>query len=239
MLSGALPFVAYIRTMQRWREPVWRDRQVRALVGFLMVLSLAAATWYSVSSDVGFAEALKLTAFNVTSIVTTTGYASADYQTWGALATGIFFFLTFVGGCTGSTSGAVKVFRFQVLLIVARSYLLNLLRPSSVIVSRYQGRALPDDIAPSVLAFIFVYLASVVVLTLGLAAFQLDFLTSLSGAATALGNVGPGLGPIIGPAGNFSSLPDGAKWLLSAGMLLGRLELFTVLVLFQREFWHW
>lgn len=239
MLSGALPFVAYIRTLQRWREPIWRDRQVRALVGFLMVLSLAAATWYSVSSDVGFAEALKLTAFNVTSIVTTTGYASADYQTWGALVTGIFFFLTFVGGCTGSTSGAVKVFRYQVLLIVARSYLLNLLRPSSVIVSRYQGRALPDDIAPSVLAFIFVYLASVVVLTLGLAAFQLDFLTSLSGAATALGNVGPGLGPIIGPAGNFSSLPDGAKWLLSAGMLLGRLELFTVLVLFQREFWHW
>ncbi len=239
MLSGALPFVAYIRTMQRWREPIWHDRQVRAMVGFLVLISLAAAFWYAWSNDVGFPEALRLTAFNITSIVTTTGYASADYQTWGALATGVFFFLTFAGGCTGSTSGAIKVFRYQVLLIVARTYLLTLLRPSSVIVARYQGRALPDDIAPSVLAFIFIYLASVAVLTLGLTAFQLDFLTSLSGAATALGNVGPGLGPIIGPAGNFSSLPDGAKWLLSAGMLLGRLELFTVLVLFQREFWLW
>ncbi len=239
MVTGALPFVAYIRTMQRWREPIWRDRQVRALVGSLVVFSVSASAWYAVSSGVSFPEALRLTAFNVTSIVTTTGYASADYQTWGALATGMFFFLTFVGGCTGSTSGAIKVFRYQVLLIVARSYLLNLLRPNSVIVARYQQRALPDDIAPSVLAFIFIYLASVAVLTLGLSAFQLDFLTSVSGAATALGNVGPGLGPIIGPAGNFSSLPDGAKWLLSAGMLLGRLELFTVLVLFQREFWRW
>jgi len=239
MLSGALPFVAYIRTVQRRREPIWRDRQVRALIGFLVVFSLLAGVWYALTSGVGYWEALRLTAFNVTSIVTTTGYASADYQTWGALAVGMFFFLTFVGGCTGSTSGAIKIFRYQVLLIVARSYLLNLLHPNSVIVARYRGRALPDDIAPSVLAFIFVFLASVAALTLGLTAFQLDLLTSLSGAAAALGNVGPGLGPIIGPAGNFSSLPDGAKWLLSIGMLLGRLELFTVLVLFQREFWCW
>jgi trk system potassium uptake protein TrkH len=239
MVSGALPFVAYIRTAQRWREPIWRDSQVRALIAFLAAFSVMAAAWYALSGGVGFAAALTLVAFNVTSIVTTTGYASADYQTWGALAVGAIFFLTFLGGCTGSTSGAIKVFRFQVLLIVARAYLLTLLRPNSVLIARYQDRALPDDIAPSVLAFIFVYLASVVMLTMGLSAFQLDFLTSLSGAATALGNVGPGLGPIIGPAGNFSSLPEGAKWLLSAGMLLGRLELFTVLVLFQREFWRW
>jgi len=239
MVLGALPFVAYIRTLQRWREPIWRESQVRGLVGFLVLFSLAASAWHAVSSGVSFVDALRLTLFQVTSIVTTTGYAAIDYETWGALATGMFFFLTFMGGCTGSTCGAIKIFRFQVLSIMARSYLANLLRPHSIKVARYQNRPLPDDIAPSVLAFIFIYLASVAVLTLGLTAFQLDFLTSISGAATALGNVGPGLGPIIGPAGNFSSLPDGAKWLLSAGMLLGRLELFTLLVLFQREFWRW
>lgn len=239
MLLGSLPFVAYIRTLQRRQMPIWRDSQVRGFLAFVASASLAVTAWLAWTTGIPAVEALRLAIFNVTSIVTTTGYASADYMEWAGLAVGIFLFLTVVGGCTGSTAGGIKFFRHQVLWVVTRSHLRFLIRPHVVSVATYQGRALPDDIAPSVLAFIFVFLASVAVVALGLSGFGLDLVTSLSGAATAVSNVGPGLGPIIGPAGNFGTLPDGAKWLLAGAMLLGRLELFTVLVLFQREFWRW
>ena len=239
MLSGSLPFVAYIRTL-RGREPfIWRDSQVRTMLGIMMAASavLVAVLWLGNGSP--FFDSLRLVLFNVVSVVTTSGYAAADYQLWGSLSVGIFFLLAFVGGCTGSTAGGVKIFRFQVLWIVGQAQLRHLLQPHRVAPISYGGRALPDDIAPSVLAFLFVFVGGVAVLSLGLTAFGLDLVTSLSGAVSALANVGPGLGPIIGPAGTYATLPDGAKWLLAAGMLLGRLELFTILVLFQRAFWRW
>ncbi len=239
MLSGSVPFVAYIRTL-RGREPVlWRDGQVRTMLGIVLVAvaALLAVLW--IGDGKPFFDSLSLALFNVVSIVTTTGYAAADYQLWGPLSVGVFFLLTFVGGCTGSTAGGIKVFRFQVLWIVGQSQLRHLLQPHRMAPMSYGGRVLPDDIAPSVLAFLFAFIGGFVALSLGLTAFGLDLVTSLSGAASALANVGPGLGAIIGPAGTYATLPDGAKWLLAAGMLLGRLELFTILVLFQRAFWRW
>ena len=148
------------------------------------------------------------------------------------------FYLTFVGGCTGSTAGAIKIFRFRVMAIVLGDYLLQRFYPHGVSKRSYDGKPLDEDVVEGVLAFMVVYATSVGVIALGLAALDLDWITSLSGAATAVGNVGPGLGPVIGPSGNFSSLPDAAKWLLSFGMLLGRLELFTVLVLLVPTFWR-
>jgi trk system potassium uptake protein TrkH len=239
MLGGGLPFVAFIRTLRGKQPVLWHDSQVQTMFGLLAVASAVLVILLWLGGDQPFFQSLRLVLFNVVSIVTTSGYATSDYQLWGTLAIGVFFLLTFVGGCTGSTAGGIKIFRLQVLWIVGQAQLRQLLQPHRMAPATYGGRTLPDDIAPSVLAFLFVFIGSVAFLSLGLTAFGLDLVTSLSGAVAALANVGPGLGPIIGPAGTYATLPDGAKWLLSAGMLLGRLELFTILVLFQPAFWRW
>ena len=151
---------------------------------------------------------------------------------------GLFFALTFIGGCTGSTSGGVKIFRFQVMFLVVRQQVVQLAHPPMIYRKLYDGRPLPPDVPNSVMAFGVLWVACYGLLTFALLALGLDFVTSASGAATALANVGPGLGPVIGPVGNFSTLPDTAKWLLSFGMLLGRLELFTILLVLTPWFWY-
>jgi len=238
MALGALPFVLYIGALRgNWRS-LWRDQQVRAFLRLLLAVSLVLTVWLWLAHEQPLASALRLAAFNVTSIVTTTGYSTADYSAWGGFPLGLFLLLLFVGGCTGSTSGAIKIFRHQVLILMAHEQLRRLLLPHGSFPRRYNGAHVPDDIIPSVLAFLAVYMIAVFMLTLGLSFYGLDLVTSFSGAASAISNVGPGLGPVIGPAGSYASLPDGAKWLLSLGMLLGRLELFTVLVILMPTFWR-
>jgi trk system potassium uptake protein TrkH len=239
MILGGLPFVIYIRAIKGDPAALWRESQVQAFLAFLVVAIVIVAVGLHVQNDEGFLRALRRAAFNIISIVTTTGYANEDYTAWGPFAIACFLLFTFIGGCTGSTAGGIKIYRFEVLWLICLQQLQGLTSPNSVQPLSYNGRRLPGEVLSSVLAFLFVYGASVILLTVALAAFGLDLVTALSGAATALGNVGPGLGPVIGPAGNFYSLPDGAKLLLAAGMLLGRLELFTILVLFQRSFWKW
>lgn len=238
MVLGAMPFVVLVKAMHGDFQAPWRDAQVRGFVTFLFVVSICVGVWYSVTRDVELLTALRLAAFNVTSVVTTTGYASGDYSTWGTFAVGLFFLLTFVGGCTGSTTGAIKIYRLQMAGLVTRGYLRNLISPNRVMTLVYNGRRVPEDVPFAVIAFLCVYMASVGAVTLILTAMGLDFLTSVSSAAAAIGNTGPGLGHIVGPVGNFSSLPWAAKWVLAGAMLMGRLELFTVLVLFRPEFWR-
>ncbi len=237
MLSGSVPFVLYVRFIAGDRKALW-DRQVRTLLAFVGFVILLVGLWLVLSGKYDIEPAFRHAAFNVVSVVTTTGYATTDYSTWGNVAIGVFFGLTFVGGCTGSTAGGIKIFRFETMAVMLRAYFLRLLYPRGVFPRYYGKRQLDDEVVGSVVAFFAVFFACYAALTVALMAFELDFLTSASGAATALANVGPGLGDIIGPAGNFSSLPDGAKWLLSFGMLLGRLELFTVLMLFIPRFWR-
>ncbi len=236
MLSGALPFVLYIRSLRGAPSAMWCDQQVR---GMLMLLGLAIVmlTGYRIMSGTPAFEALTQVAFNVISVVTTTGFASDDYTLWGPLAIVAFFYLTFVGGCSGSTSGGMKIFRFQIALLMLRNQLRFLVHSNGVFAQRYNASLLNDEIVRGVVAFSFFFFLTVAGLALGLALLGLDLVTALSGAATAVANVGPGLGDVIGPAGNFSSLPDAAKWLLCIGMLMGRLEILTVLVLLTPMFW--
>jgi trk system potassium uptake protein TrkH len=238
MILGALPFVIYIRAVRGKTDALWKDSQVRHFLTGLGLAILAMALWLWMERDERIADALLLAAFNVVSVVTTTGFATADYGQWGALAVGGFFFLTFMGGCAGSTSGGIKVMRFEIAAIVIRRQLKRLILPHGVFPMMYRGQTLSSDVIRSVLNLVFVFIAVFVVFATCLSLLGLDFITATSGAATALANVGPGLGDVIGPAGNFSTLPDAAKWILSAGMLLGRLEFFTVLVLLVPEFWR-
>jgi len=238
MIIGALPFVLYIQATNGQARPLVQDAQVRWFFGIVAGAALLIALWLATTGDLPARDALRYALFNTVSVVTTTGYATADYGLWGTFPFATLFFLMAVGGCTGSTTGGIKIFRFTVLYAVARGQVVRLVRPHGVYVATFNGRPLPEGAAISVMAFIFLFGLSFAVLAVMLAALGLDYITAMSGALSALANVGPGLGPEIGPAGNFAGLPDGAKWLLSAAMLLGRLELFTVLILFSPAFWR-
>ena len=238
MLSGALPFLAYVRLLRRggWRNGI--EPQIIVLGTMLAVFTAVMAIWLWATDRYPLFDAATEAAFNITSVVTTTGYASADYGNWGAFAVTSFFLFMFLGGGTGSTSGGLKTFRLMVMAAIARQHIRQTIRPHVVVPLRYGSRLIAEDQAASVGTFVFLYFCVFAVVTALLAALGLDMVTALSAAAQAVGNVGPGLGPVVGPAGNFASLPDAAKLILAATMILGRLEILSVLLLFVPSFYR-
>lgn len=238
MLLGGLPFILYVKAIGGNWQSLFKDAQVRA---FLRVVAFAIITmviYLTLKNDAPFLEALRRASFNVVSVITGTGYTNGDYSLWGGFAVILIFFLMLIGGCAGSTTCGIKIFRFQVLYAVTISQLKQLIHPHGVFTAHYNHRALPNGVAASVMSFFFVYALCFAVLAIGLSFIGLDFMTAMSGAVTSISNVGPGLGDIIGPTGTFEPLPNSAKWLMCVGMILGRLELFTVLVLFVPAFWR-
>lgn len=238
MTLGALPFSILILFMVRGRIDALIDPQIRVFLLYVTGMVLALAIHRRVMNDTPFGEALVSTIFNLISIITTTGYASEDYQTWGAFSVMIFFFATFLGGCSGSTSGGVKAYRLLILARMLLNGLRMLIYSSSIQPLRYGNRTVDEEMQRSVALFVVAFILIWVGGSLALAAGNLDIVTSLTATLTALCNVGPGLGPIVGPAGNFSTLSDYAKWILSITMLLGRLEILAVLVLLMPTFWR-
>jgi len=238
MLSAALPFSVYMLAMRGDLAAFWRDGQVRSFL-ILVVTLVAIMTLYLAWSDrYSDGPALRYAAFNVVSILTGTGYATTAYDAWGPFAVAFFFCIMFIGGCAGSTTCAIKIFRFQVAFVALRAFINEMIRPHNVAPMRYNNRPLPESAVYSVLSFFFLFFAVFAVTALLLAAMGEDMTTAVSAAATAVANVGPGLGSNVGPGGNFASLSPGAKWVLSAAMLIGRLEILTVLVLFAPGFWR-
>jgi trk system potassium uptake protein TrkH len=238
MLAGSLPFVLYLRTLQGHYDSLVRDTQVRWFFSIAGGAVLVMALFLWLNDEYRPLDALRYAGFNVVSVMTGTGYSTADFWTWGHFAGPILFYVMFIGGCAGSTTCGIKIFRFQVLWAAAQTQFHHLIRPHGVFIPYYNRRPIPDEVITSVLSFFFVFGVCFALLAVGLSMFGLDYVTAISGAATAISNVGPGLGERIGPASTFQSLPDGAKWLLSVGMLLGRLELFTVLMLLNAAFWR-
>lgn len=238
MIAGSLPFLLWIQVLRGQIRPMLTDQQVRAFFGILLMFILTIwiyETWRGVHFGL---DGLRYAAFNVISVMTGTGYANDDYGAWGPFSVALFFGITFIGGCAGSTSCGMKVFRIQVLFMDLRQHLNRLAFPNGIFIRRFNGRPIPASVSLAVMAFFFLYLLSFAVLSVLLALTGLDTLTAISGAATSLSNVGPGLGEIIGPSGNFQTLNATAKWLLILGMLVGRLEFFTMLVLILPRFWR-
>ncbi|MAL95713.1 MAG: potassium transporter TrkH [Haliea sp.] len=238
MLVGALPFTVIIGFARRPSLAILDNQQIRGLLLIVLSLTLVLALYLVWRLGMEPGAAVTQALFNLVSVITTTGFASTDYSLWGPFSVALFFFVTFIGGCSGSTSGGMKVFRFQLSALFLRQQVRKLIHPRGIYVALYNGRPLPDDIMLSAVAFSFLFFVCLAAATLLLALMGLDLVTSLTAAATALTNVGPGLGEIVGPAGNFASLPAPAKWLLCFAMLLGRLELLTIMVLFSRTFWR-
>jgi trk system potassium uptake protein TrkH len=237
MILGALPFVLYIQANNGQVMALVRDTQVQWFLAITALASLAIALWLVDTNGTPFLTAVRHAAFATVALITGTGYASQDYDLWGPFPIALLFFLMCVGGCTGSTTGGIKIFRFTVLHAVASNQFARLVRPHGVFIPIFNGRPIPEAAAIAVMGFIFMFALSFSVFAILLSLIGLDYLTAMSGALTALANVGPGLGE-IGPTDNFAELPDSAKWLLSAAMLLGRLELLTVLILFAPSFWR-
>ncbi len=238
MILGSLPFLLYLQAIHSSIRPLLKDSQVRWFISILSIAIIFVIVNLMLKNDWNFWMALRYASFNVTSVMTGTGYATADYGQWGSFSIIMFYLLMFIGGCAGSTTCGLKIFRIQVLYETARRQLRRLLQPNGVFIAYYNGKSIPYSVADSVMSFFFLFAVIFCLLAAALGMLGLDFITATSGAGAALANVGPGLGPIIGPSGNFSSLPDAAKWVMSFGMLLGRLEIFTVLVLFSRHFWQ-
>lgn len=239
MFLGGLPFLLFISAMhKRSLQVLVKDAQVGGFFRLFIITSLVIALWLTIHNDYSLFDAMRIAMFNIVSVVTTTGFGLDDFTAWGALPTTLFVFLLMAGACSGSTSGGFKIFRFQIGFALLKQQMMKLIHPSGVFVQRYNQRPVNEDIVRSVVAFGLAFFLTIIVIAGSLSAMGLDTVTSISGAITAVANVGPGMGSVIGPSGNFAPLPDAAKWLLSIGMLMGRLEILTILVLFFPAFWR-
>lgn len=238
MVIGSMPFILYLKMVQGHSMVLWRDSQVKWFLALLVLLIAILSLWRWSNGEQGISDVLRYTTFNVVSILTGTGFATTDYTAWGTMAVVFFFFMMFIGGCAGSTSCGLKIFRFQILVNMVAAHLKHILRPNAIFIPRYNDVPIKDEVMGSVISYFFIFLVCFLILAIALSLTGLDFITAVSGAGTAISNVGPALGPIIGPTGTFQSLPDTAKWFLSIGMLMGRLELFAVLILFSPQFWR-
>jgi trk system potassium uptake protein len=239
IVLGSIPFISYLKFSRGNKKIFFQDVQIKGLI-YLLAFSILIMFLYLlfINYESNFFEKLRISSFNVISILSGTGYVTDDFGLWGKFSLIFFLFLMFIGGCAGSTACGIKIFRLQMLLIFLKNQVRKLISPNSVIITKYNNHKISDDFIRSVIIFIFSFLFIFLIIAMLLSISGLDFVTSISGAASSISNVGPGLGEIIGPDGNYKSLPDLSKWILATGMLLGRLELFAVLVLFFPSFWR-
>ena len=239
IILGSIPFISYLKFSQGNRKIFFNDVQIKGLI-YLLIISTAIMFLYLlfINFESSLIDKIRISSFNVISILSGTGYVTDDFGLWGKFSLVFFLFLMFIGGCAGSTACGIKIFRLQMLLIFLKDQIKKLIYPNSVIITKYNNQKISDDFIKSVIIFIFTFLFIFLIIAMLLSISGLDFITSISGAASSISNVGPGLGEMIGPNGNYKALPDLSKWILAAGMLLGRLELFAVLVLFFPSFWR-
>ena len=235
MFLGSIPFLWYIKVI---RKQQFGSEQLKIYIIGLVLIIGTLTFWLLNEKETTFSDALLLATFSVVSVVTTSGFAISDYSAWGSFPAMLFFFLIFVGGCTGSTSGGIKIMRFIVSLKMIRLIMRRQIYPNGVFAETYEGKKISYDVYGGVASFVFVFVATFVVFTFILMPFGLDFETAISASAAAIANVGPGIGELIGPAGNYSTLQAPVKWILSLEMILGRLEVFTLLIFLTPRFWR-
>jgi len=238
IISGSIPFIAYIKFLNGNKKIFISDSQIKSFVK-IIVISILILFFYLVIQNRNFEEiSLRAISFNVISILTGTGYVTKEFDNWGSFPLIFFLMLMFIGGCAGSTTCGIKIFRIQILYFFLINQLKKVIYPRGVFIIKYENNNVDEKFMASIISFIYLYIIIFFAITTLLSLSGLDFITSISGAATSISNVGPGLGTIIGPNGSFSLLPDFSKWVLSVGMILGRLELFAILVLFLPSFWR-
>ena len=236
MIVGSLPFIHYLSILKNGWKNLINDQQVKWFLLILFFL-ISIVTFNLYINGQNFFSSLRVSIFNVVSIVTGTGFGTDDFSQWGGFATTLLLILMFMGGCAGSTTCGLRMARIQVLIANAKTQVLKLLTPHAVIIPYYNKKPIPESVTESVMGFFFLYILVFIIISCLLGSLGLDFMTSLSGAASAIGNVGPGLGEMIGPNGTYAEIPNLGKLILCLGMILGRLEIFAILVMFTASFW--
>jgi len=236
IILGSLPFIAYIKFLSGNKKIFFSDIQIKTFLKIILISTIVLSIYLTInnSTELNFRSIF----FNIISILTGTGYVNAQFDSWGSFPIILFLGLMFIGGCAGSTTCGIKIFRIQILYSFISNQLKKIIYPKGIFILKYDQSPVDNKFIASIISFIYMYLVIFFIITALLSLTGLDFITSISGAATSISNVGPGLGNIIGPNGNFSSLPDISKWILTLGMILGRLELFAILVLFLPSFWR-
>ncbi|WP_321397148.1 TrkH family potassium uptake protein [Emcibacter sp.] len=237
MMAGSLPFTFYLflSSPLKKKPPL---SQIKGFTSLVAMLSLFVTAYLLITGHGSFGHSLTTGTFHVVSLITTTGFAMEDYGLWGHPVIGLLFMITFIGGCSGSTAGGIKIFRFQIMGQYFSNMLQSLYLPKKISVNMFNEQRVDDTVIAGVILYFSIYFISLLLMTFLLALTELDFITSISSAATAIANVGPGLGELVGPAGNFAGLSDPAKWIMVAGMILGRLEFLSVIVIFTPAFWR-
>ena len=237
MVLGSLPFAVYLKSLHGDFKSFVKDDQIKLFFGLTFILVVAMTAWLIIISNQSLSISIRQSSFNIISILTGTGYSSTNFNLWGSFGLVIFFIIMFIGGCAGSTTGGIKIFRIQLLFGAGRSQIKKLIQPHGVFITTFNDKTIKEEAFTSVMGFFFLYITLFSLSAAILSFMGIDFLTAISASASAISNVGPGLGDIIGPSGSYAPLPDTAKWVLSLTMLIGRLEIFTVLVLFSKFFW--
>jgi len=238
IILGSIPFIAYIKFLNGDKKIFFSDSQIKTFLKIIFFSIIILFIYFMFNNINVFEKNIITLSFNVISILTGTGYVTQDFSEWGNFPLFYFLILMFIGGCAGSTACGIKIFRVQILYQFLIVQLKKIIYPRGVFVIKYEKNNIDDKFMSSIISFIYLYVIIFFLLTGLLSITGLDFITAISGAATSISNVGPGLGDTIGPNGNFSKLPDISKWILSLGMILGRLELFAILVLFIPSFWR-
>ena len=236
MIIGSIPFII-LAQMNIRNVSLFKDHQIRVFI--LILITSIALIYYFARTYVegGPLQKLTIISFNTISIISGTGYVSANFEKWGNYASVLFLLLMFIGGCAGSTTGGLKIFRFQILFKYIQLHLKKMLQPHVVLTAKFNGKKVTESTYESVMTFFFLYIITFALSALLLSFSGLDFLTCISASASAISNVGPGLGDIIGPEGNYSSLTNYSKFVLIITMFLGRLEMLTIFVLLLPSFW--
>ena len=237
MIIGSLPFVLYLQLFHSQKKSFFKDDQIKLFFIILFVVILFTSFWLNTKLSQDLSLSLRNASFNITSILTGTGYTSNNFSNWGSFGTVIMLIIMFIGGCAGSTTGGIKIFRLQILFRGAITQIRKLTQPHAVLVMRFNGKTVNENTYNSVIGFFFMYIFLFILSAISISFFNIDFLTALSAAASAISNVGPGLGDVIGPTGSYFSLNNEVKWILALTMIVGRLEIFTVLVLLSLNFW--
>jgi len=238
IILGSIPFIAYIKFLNGDKKIFISDTQIKSFIKIIMISTIILFVYLTIQNKNFSDVSLRSVAFNVISILTGTGYVTKEFDNWGSFPLIFFLILMFIGGCAGSTACGIKIFRIQILYLFLFNQLKKIIYPRGIFVIKYDNNNVNDKFMASIISFIYLYIIIFFLIAAFLSLSGLDFITSISGAATSISNVGPGLGSVIGPNGNFSELPTVSKWILSLGMILGRLELFAILVLFLPSFWR-
>ena len=238
IILGSIPFIAYIKYLNGDKKIFFKDTQIKTFIKIILFSIILMYLYLFIKNQSFFDTSIRSVAFNVISILTGTGYVTQNFSEWGQFPLIYFLILMFIGGCAGSTACGIKIFRVQILFQFISIQLKKIIYPRGIFKIKYENNNIDEKFLASIISFIFLYIVIFFVITALLSTSGLDLTTSISAAATSISNVGPGLGDIIGPNGNFSNLSDFSKWILSLAMILGRLELFAVLVLFIPSFWR-